>query len=178
MPRFSLVLLAACCLTTPTLAQEKIKTLTPETVSAFVNAMTEKTKPGGRLKDEQVIAYLNTHLFDLGDYNSSVTFNVPHHHPQTRAIQLTKAQFISNVIAGRQSIRQHQSGVAIHDIEIADNNQEATFRTVTSERGEMPIEGQYVSFTGETECIQKIALDGAIPVILSADCTSDMTFIE
>lgn len=178
MPRFSLVLLSFCCLTAPALAQERIQTLTPEAVSAFVKAMTEKTRPGGRLKDEQVIFYLNTHLFDLGDYSSEVTFNVPHHHPQTRAIQLTKPQFISNVIAGRQGIRNHQTGVTIHDIEILNNNQEATFRTVTSESGEMPVEGQYVAFTGETECLQKIALDGAIPVILSADCTSNMTFIE
>lgn len=178
MARFPVILLTLCCMTLPAAAQEKIRVLTPEAVNAFVHAMTEKTRPGSRLNDRQVVTYLSKHLFDLGQYNSNVTFYVPHHHAQTRTIRLSKPEFIDNVISGRQNIRNHQTDVTVHDVVIADNNQEATFRSVTNELGEMPLEDQYVTFTGRTECIQKIALDGAIPVILSADCTSDMTFKE
>lgn len=178
MPRFSLFLTSALLLAAPAAAQEKIHSMTPQAVEKFIVAMTDKTKPGGKLSERQLIPYLNYHLFDAGKYASNVTFQIPGYDDQVRTIALGKPEFISNVLAGRQTMRNHQSSVSVHDIVIAANKQEATFRTVTSESGEMPLEEQYLPFTGQTECIQKIALDGAIPVILSADCESTLSFKE
>lgn len=178
MPRFLAIFTCILCVALPASAQESIRALTPQAVENFILSMTEKTRPGGPLSDERATAYLNKHLFDAGTYSSDVTFMIPHHHPQTRSINLDKPQFIGNVIAGRQATRNHKSSVSIEDIKITEGTKEATFKTITNESGEMPMEGQYIAYTGKTECIQKLALDGTVPVILSAKCESVMRFQE
>jgi len=175
LPVLSLALL---CLAVPAAAQDKVGNLTPKTVEKFILSMTNKTKPGGRLNDERVMQYLTMHLFDLGRFSSNITFRIPGHEEQVRTVALDKADFIKNVIAGRQTMRNHTSEVAVRDVVIATNGNEATFKTRTIEKGEMPIEGDYVAFNGETACDQALALDGNIPIILSADCKSILIFQE
>lgn len=159
-------------------AQDRIRTLTPPAIKKFVESMAEKTKPGGRLSNQKVAKYLNVHLFDAGVYQSDIVFRIPGHDDQVRQISLGKEEFIYNVLSGRDAMKDYDASVAVEKIDIHANKQEARFLTITEEKGSMPLEGQYLPYTGKTECAQHLALDAGTPVILSAVCQSTLTFEE
>lgn len=167
-----LVILAGAAM--PAMAQEEtMRTLTPVKIRAFIDKMTEKTKPGGRLGDQDVVAYLDAHLADDGQYASYLTFRIPGFDDQTQEVFVDKEQFIRNILSGRQDIRDYDSSVKVMDVEVAKDKQTATIKTLTKEEGMMPVEeGRYVPFEGQSECQQQIRLQGNIPQILSASCQS------
>lgn len=171
---FMAALAAVCLLGLPAMAQEDaMKTLTPVKVRELVDKMTEKTKPGGRLNDDQVVQYLQAHLSDQGSFRSTLTYRIPGYDDQVQEVSISKEQFIQNVLAGRRDIRKYDSDVKVKDITISRDKRSALFQIVTREKGEMPVEPKkYLPFVGESICEQELRITGDIPQIYTAACTS------
>lgn len=172
--KFFIAFLALILMTAPAQAREDtMRTLTPAKIRDFIDNMTEKTKPGGRLNDGAVTDYLNAHLADDGQYNSYLTFRIPGFDDQMQEVAVDKQQFIQNILSGRSTMRAYDSSVKVTTVEVAKDKKTASITTLTREEGEMPVpEGKYVPFSGQSECQQNIILNGNTPQIASASCSS------
>lgn len=158
----------------PALANEdNMRSLSPVKIRSFIDKMTEKTMPGGRLDDKEVVQYLNAHLSSEGTFNSSLTFRIHGYDDQTQEVSVTKEQFIQNILAGRRDIRKYDSSVKVTEIVVAKDKRSAMIKTITREKGEMPVEkGKYLPFEGSSTCSQEIRMLGEVPQISGADCQS------
>lgn len=164
----------------PVCAQEEMMTsLSPVKVRALVNKMTEKTRPGGRLSDEDVRLYLGSHLAEDAQFTSHMTYRIPGFEDQVQDFVVDKAQFIDNILTARGTMKNYKSTVKVTEIDIARDKQYALVRIDTKESGEMPVgEGQYMPFTGEASCQQEIRIAGSVPQITGAACTSLVAIVD
>ncbi len=166
-------------LSVPASAQETMRELSSLKIREFVASMTDKTRPGSRLTDEEVRTYLNTHLSDHGAYNIAVTYRMPGQPDQTQQMALDKAKFIENVLSSRSAMQDYTSSIKVDDINVTGDKKSATIKTETRERGLMPInKDTYVPFKGQSNCTQDIRLNGDTPQITSANCQSVIEFIR
>ncbi len=170
--------LFASFLSVPASAQDTMSNLTPLKIRAFIASMTDKTRPGSKLTDEEVKAYLNTHLMDGGTYRITVTYRMTGHPDQTQEMNLDKAKFIENVIGSRSAMQEYTSSINVDDINVGKDKRSASIKTQTREKGLMPVNADgYVPFKGQSDCTQDIRLNGETPVIAAATCQSVIEII-
>lgn len=164
----------------PVLASERTtNSLTPVKIRQFIDHVTEKTKPGGRLDDAEIVSYLNAHLSNDGTYSSNILFQIPGYPEQVRALTLNKSEYIKNILDARKALKDADSSVKVSNISINKDKTKASISTITHQEGKMPVDPTtYLPFEGETHCSQELELIEKMIVIKSASCESRTTIFD
>lgn len=173
-----LVLLTACAASVLSVSlPARADTLTEASIKAFLDQTTRLTHQNNGMSKEQIITFLETHIGKKGRFQSQIMYDIPGHPPQTRAVSLSKQEFIQNVVQGRDTMQNYTSSVELRNADI--KGKKATIETTTRESGVAPVEGQGVApFEGVSSCRQTLEQDGSNIVLTSAACETIISFQE
>ena len=166
----------------PARADENIKILTEENVTAFIEdttAMTAGSETG--LAVDQIVDYLNMHVADNAHFKTKMTYAIPGYPEQTNVVELEKADFISTVEKGANKVSNYENQIEILSITLSKGDRLATVRTKNTEAAAMDVSGQGGSgqsmpVDGTSTCTQVLMLQDGVIKMLSADCETQVSF--
>ena len=163
---------------------KKLKSLTTDNVSAFIEDTSILTSNQNIDRDDaKIAAYLDRHINKQARFRTSITYILPGLPDQEKVLALKKEDYIEHVKKGADSVEHYHSEIDIGDIKISKNKKTASVTTVTTESGIMQVPGdngemEEVSLDGTSECFQVLRLGkkGYIEMY-SANCTTVMQFL-
>ena len=163
---------------------EKLKKLTAENVSEFIEDVSILTSNQNLDRDDAKIAeYLDRHISKKASFRTSITYMMPGLPDQEKVLTLKKDDYIEHIKKGADSVDHYHSEVEIGDVKISKSKKSASVTTVTTESGIMQIPGEEgemeeVSLDGRSECFQvfRLGKKGFIEMH-SANCTTIMQFL-
>lgn len=162
---------------------QKVRALTEDNVTAFINQTTSVTsgQENGMSIDE-IKEYLDKHLEKKSRFRSTIRYNVPGYPSQQASLSLQKQEFIDNVEKGSQTLQNYDTTVEIKNIQISRDKSKATVQTASMEKGTMPVPGEnggtdMVPVEGSSTCNQVIMLNNGVIQMYSAQCVTDISFL-
>jgi len=148
-----------------------------------VSAISTGQRPD--MMDEDVADYFTNHIAEKGTFKSIIRFQIPGFPTQDGEMKLNREEYAASVIKGRYMLEDYVTEVNIQDLKISSNGKSATFKSVTKERGKMPMikdekkkdQIEMVPIQGESTCEQRlvVSLNNFIQMA-NADCTTLISF--
>ncbi len=165
-------------------ADESIKALTENNVKTFIENTTEiTTGKSNDLSSEKIAAYLDKHLDKKARFKSVMKYHIPGLPPQEASISLDKSGFMKSVNEGAQSAENYENLIEIQDIKVASNGKKAFVKTQSTEYATMAVPtadggSEDVPMEGISECTQIISLHKGVIQMYSANCVTNIEFLE
>jgi hypothetical protein len=165
----------------PSPAQD-VKELTDENVRAFIEKVTHiTTGKESEMTDEEITAYLDTHLHPEAKFKSVMRYAVPGFDMQEKTMSVDKQDFIASIHQATDTMDDYESDIKISDINISGDGRKATLKTQTMESGMMPvrdeIEMEEVPVEGFSNCTQTLMLsDEDVIQMYNATCVTEIQF--
>ena len=169
----TLLLATACLFLIPVNAHAA--DMTEDSIRAFLEETTRLTHANNGMSDDDIVAFLNTHIADNGRFKSKLLYSINGQTAEPRDVMLDKEGFINNVMQGRNTMQNYTSSVLLKKADIHGNS--AAILTTTEESGLAPMEGNVmVPFTGISNCQQSLREKGGKIVLAAASCETVITF--
>ena len=165
-------------------AEEKIKELSEDNVKAFIENTTDITTGNSQdLSSAKIVEYLDKHIEDQARFKSVMKYHMPDLPVQEATLSLKKDEFMQSVSEGAESVEGYENLIEINEIKIASNKKKAFVKTTSTEYATMdvPTETGYteeVPMEGISECTQSISLNRGVIQMFSAQCVTDINFLE
>ena len=180
---FISILAGASLLAKPLCAEELLKKMTQENVTAFIQEATEIT--AGKREDmtpEQIAEFLDRHLEKKAHFKSLIKYNIPGYPPQDTTMSLDKKEYIEGIAKGKETLEGYESEILIKSVKILKNGTEAMVQTNGYEAGimPMPVEGgttKNVPMEGNSICSQILVLNDGIIQMYGANCETVVNFM-
>ena len=166
------------------MAGDKIKALTEENVKAFIENTTDVTTSNSNdLSPDKVAEYLDKHVEDKARFKSVMKYHIPGMPPQEAELKLDKEGFMTSVNDGAEQIEGYETLIEIKQIKLASNGKKAFVKTSNTEYATMPVptetgDTQEVPIEGVSECTQILSLNSGVIQMYSANCVTDIHFLE
>lgn len=165
------------------LAGDDVSTLTKQNVKAFIEETTDITTGNGELSAEKINTYLDKHLDKKARFKSVMKYHIPGMPSQEVSFSLGKDEFMQSVRKGAESTQDYETVVEIRDIKIASNGKKAFVKTKNTEYATMAVPtdtggSEAVPMEGVSECMQILSLNKGIIQMYSANCVTNIQFME
>jgi len=166
------------------LADDKVKKLTNSNVKSFIESTTDITTGNSeRLSTKKIQTYLDRHISNKARFKSVMKYNIPNMPPQEATLTLDKDEFMSSVNEGAEKITGYETLVEIKEIKIASSGEKAFVKTESTEYATMAVPSQSggsedVPMEGVSECTQIISLNRGTIQMYSANCITEINFLE
>ena len=166
----------------PARAEDHIKTLTEDNITAFIEKTTSITTGNSDMTSDEAIEYLDRHIEKRARFKSTMKYNVPGFPAQEMAMNLEKQDFIDSVKKGTESVADYESAIQIDNIEISSKGDKATVSTTSTETGMMPMSmdgttTQTVPIDGSSSCTQILTLEDGVIQMYGANCVTVVNFL-
>ena len=165
-------------------ADDKISALTQENVKAFIENTTDITTGNSQdLSPEKITAYLDKHIEKKARFKSVMKYHMPNLPVQQATLSLKKNDFMQSVSEGASTVEGYENLIEIQDIKIASNGKKAFVKTTSTEYATMAVPTETggtedVPMEGVSECTQIISLNRGVIQMFSAQCVTDINFLE
>ena len=157
--------------------------LTQSNITEFVNRMTQVStgaEDAGGVGADILTAnqFLQAHIGDNGTFKTTVAYEIPDMNADTKQINLTKKDYIKNVLTGLKAAKPDEAATHIENIEITPDARHAKIVTTSYQRGPMPIETdggrQVLQVKGISYCEQNLDLVNKNIVVTDATCSTSV----
>ncbi len=136
------------------------------------------------LLDDDLIDYFANHIAEKGEFKSSIRYQIPGFPTQDSEMVLAREEYINSVINGRFLMEDYKAEIDIQDLKIAGNGKSATFKSVTKEKGRMPMakdeekkQIEMIPIQGESTCEQRLIVSfNNFIQMAKAECTTLVSF--
>ena len=165
-------------------AGESIKKLTQNNVKAFIENTTDVTTGNSQnLSPEKITAYLDKHLEKKARFKSVMKYHIPGMPIQQAELSLTKDEFMKSVAEGAGAVEGYENLIEIKQIKISSNGKKAFVKTESTEYATMSVPTetgtpQDVPIEGLSACTQILSLNSGVIQMYSANCTTNIQFLE
>lgn len=162
----------------------KVKKLTQANVKEFIENTTDLTTGNSRsLSPDKVRTYLEKHLENKAKFKSIMKYKIPGLPVQEAVLNLDKDGFMKSVVEGSESIEGYENLVEITEVKVASNGKKAFVKTASTEYASMAIPTETggtenVPIEGVSECTQIISLNKGVIQMYSANCITNVEFLE
>ncbi|MEM7651218.1 MAG: hypothetical protein AAF204_03955 [Pseudomonadota bacterium] len=165
-------------------ADGKVRKLTEANVKKFIEQTTDITLGNSdNLSSEKISEYLDKHIEDKARFKSVMRYHMPNMPVQQAVLNLKKDEFMGSVAEGANSVEGYENLVQIKEIKVASSGKKAFVKTESTEYATMSVPtdtggSEDVPMEGVSECTQVISLNGGVIQMYSANCVTEIHFLE
>lgn len=188
-----LVLLAPLCAPAPASAQptkgsrkDFVIVLDENNIKEFLSEVRQiSTGQRPDMMDEDVENYFTNHIAEKGKFKSALRYEIPGFPMQETTLELGRDDYINSVVTGRYMLENYTTSVDVQDLKIGNNGKSATFKSITTERGNMPWirdpekkdEIEMIPIQGQSVCEQRLIVSfNNFIQMAQADCATVISF--
>ncbi len=180
---FAFILLSVLALfARPVFAQSRIDALTEANVTDFIITTTHITTDNDGVSQDKIREYLDRHIEKDARFKSVLKYHIPGMPMKKTTLSLSKDDFMSSVNEGAEKIDGYETIVEIEELKIDSSGKKAFVKTVNTEYATMPVPTEtgveYVPMEGVSNCRQILSLNGGIIQMYSANCTTNVMFLD
>ena len=166
-----------------------VTALTKENIAAFLQEVKEiGTGQRSEMMPEDIKTYFTNHISEKAQFKSKLHYDVPGFPAEPIDAGLNKGEYINGILSGRGLILDYQAQIDIKDMKLSDGGRRVALRTLTKERGRLPLPGSEnetdaekkdpIPIEGESDCQQTLIVSFANYIqMVKADCVTDIRFL-
>jgi hypothetical protein len=154
--------------------------LTKGSIKSFITESSKMTSMSNKMApQEDIDAFLKKHLHKKSRFKSTMKYTIPGFPPQKNSMSLDKDEYIESIMQAPKAVTDYNNTIKIENILISDDGTKATVRTKSKETGTMKVsETQEIPIEGVSKCNQILVLEKNTIKMFSAQCVTDVEFLD